>query len=89
MGLSMRARQAVTQEVAPRYHKAPKKQKGAILDEFGSPDRLSPLLRGLYPQKPDAETHPLVQGQPVVLVASPGKRSLRKRRGAGLTTKRS
>lgn len=34
MGLTMEQRKAVTKEIAQRYQKATKKQKGAILDEF-------------------------------------------------------
>ena len=34
MGLNMKEKQAVTREYKPRYHKASKKQKIALLDEF-------------------------------------------------------
>lgn len=34
MGLTMKERKAVTKEIAHRYQKATKKQKGIILDEF-------------------------------------------------------
>jgi len=34
MGLNMREKQAVTREYKPRYQKASKKEKKALLDEF-------------------------------------------------------
>jgi hypothetical protein len=34
MGLNMKERQAVTREYKPRYHKAAKKEKSALLTEF-------------------------------------------------------
>jgi hypothetical protein len=34
MGLDMKEKQAVTREYMPRYRKAAKKEKSAILDEF-------------------------------------------------------
>jgi hypothetical protein len=34
MGLNMTTRKAVTKEIAPRYQRSPKKEKGRMLDEF-------------------------------------------------------
>lgn len=80
MGLSMSERQAVTKEVASRYQKAPKKQKGAILDELVA---LTGYHRSYAAYVLRSQVRKLtlwVQGKPVVLVASPGKRPLRRPR---------
>lgn len=80
MGLSMRERQAVTREVALRYQKAPKKQKGAILDELVA---LTGYHRSYAAYVLRSQVRKLilwVQGQPVVLKANPGTPSRRRPR---------
>jgi hypothetical protein len=46
VALSMAERRAITREMAKRYAKVPKKQRGLMLDLALRPLRLQPQLRG-------------------------------------------
>jgi hypothetical protein len=74
MGLTMKERQAVTGEYKPRYHKATKKGKQALLDEFV---RLTGYCRKSAARLPAAPVY--IGGRPVKF--KPAKKRPTNRKG--------
>jgi hypothetical protein len=85
MGLNMQEKQAVTREYKPRYQKATKKEKQALLDEF---TRLTGYHRKsavrLLSYKPVREVLVYVDGKPVKL--KPEKKRPANRKGKRIYT---
>ena len=79
MGLNMKEKKAVTREYLPRYQKAPKKDKKALLDEF---TRLTGYHRKsavrLLNAKPVKQTMLYIDGKPVKLMPQKKRPSNRK-----------
>jgi hypothetical protein len=80
MGLNMKEKQAVTREYKPRYQKAQKKEKKALLDEY---TRLTGYHRKsavrLLCAKPVKQVMVYIDGKPVKI--KPEKRRLSNRKG--------
>jgi hypothetical protein len=86
MGLNMKEKQAVTREYKPRYHKAARKEKKALLDEF---TRLTgyhrkAAIRVLNRKPPPREVLLRAGGKPVKL--KPQKKRPANRRGKRVYT---
>jgi hypothetical protein len=85
MGLNMHQKQAVTREYRPRYQKASKKEKQALLDEFTrltGYHRKSPVR--LLNARPLREALVTLDGKPVKL--KPEKKRPQNRKGMRLYT---
>src|SRR5215471_3827906 len=85
MGLNMKEKQAVTREYMPRYQKASKKEKKAMLDEFTKLtgyDRKSAVR--LLNARPVKQLLMFINGKPVKL--KPEKRRPSNRKGKRVYT---
>ena len=85
MGLNMKEKQAVTREYIPRYQKASKKEKKALLDEFtmltGYHRKSAVRLLGARPVK---QVIACIDGKPVII--KPEKRRPSNRKGKRVYT---
>ena len=80
MGLTMKEKQALTRQVAARYRKAGKKEKGKILDEFVKTTRYRRKYAGWILRMWGKKRYVWIDGELIeLIVGQPRKRKRRKR----------
>ena len=78
MGLTMKERKALTRQVAPRYRKAGKKEKGTILDEFVHTTGYTRRYAGWIPRMWGKKRYVWIDGELVELIVGHPRKRKRK-----------